>query len=147
MELVRWRPMRDLLGFGSGLDRFFDDFFAPSTSAGGTSETWNWQPVVDIYDKDESIVIKADLPGVDKKDIHVDLKGRVLTLSGERNEEKEANDEGYYRKERAYGKFVRTFSLSSDVTPDKINASYKDGVLHITIPKAEASKPKQITIH
>jgi len=147
MELVRWRPMRDLLGFGSGLDRFFDDFFAPSTSETGTSETWSWQPVVDIYDKDESIVIKADLPGVDKKDIHVDLKGRVLTLSGERSEEKEANDEGYYRKERAYGKFVRTFNLSSDVTPDKINASYKDGVLHITIPKAEASKPKQITIH
>lgn len=147
MELVRWRPMRDLFGFGSGLDRIFDDFFAPSSSTSEASEAWNWQPVVDIYDKDESVVIKADLPGVDKKDIHVDLKGRVLTLSGERSEEKEANAEGYYRKERAYGKFVRTFNLASDVKPDKINASYKDGVLHITIPKSEASKPKQITIH
>jgi len=103
--------------------------------------------VVDIFDKDESVVIKADLPGIKKKDIHVDLKGRVLTLSGERSEEKEANGEGYYRKERAHGKFVRSFNLSSDVLPDKINATYSDGVLHITIPKTEANKPKQIAIH
>jgi len=134
------------MGFG-GLDRFFDDFFAPAAAGTGTSETWSWQPVVDIDEKDEAIVIKADLPGVDKKDIHVDLKGRVLTLSGERAEEKEATGEGCYRKERAYGKFVRTFNLATDVMPDKINASYKDGVLHITIPKSEANKPKQITIH
>lgn len=147
MELVRWRPMRDLFGYNGGLDRFFDDFFAPTANAAEASDVWNWQPVVDIYDKDDTIVIKADLPGVDKKDIHVDLKGRVLTLSGERSEEKEANEEGCYRKERAYGKFMRTFNLASDVLPDKINASYKDGVLHITIPKSEANKPKQITIH
>jgi HSP20 family protein len=139
--------MRDVLGYGRGLDRFFDDFFAPSGSDEKTSETWSWQPVVDIFDKDESIVIKADLPGVDKKDIHVDLKGRVLTLSGERSEEKEANGKGYYRQERAYGKFVRTFNLASEVLPDKINATYRDGVLHITIPKSEANKPKQIAIH
>ncbi len=147
MELVRWKPMRDLFGYGSGLDRFFDDFFATAGSDERTSETWNWQPVVDIFDKDDSVVIKADLPGVDKKDIHVDLKGRVLTLSGERSEEKEADGEGYYRKERAYGNFVRSFNLNSDVVPDKINATYRDGVLHITIPKTEANKPKQIAIH
>jgi HSP20 family protein len=138
--------MRDVFGYG-GLDRLFDDFFAPANSETGASETWSWQPVVDIYDKDESVVIKADLPGVDKKDIHVDLKGRVLTLSGERAEEKEADGEGYYRQERAYGKFVRTFNLNTDVLPDKINATYRDGVLHITIPKSESNKPKQIAIH
>jgi HSP20 family protein len=138
--------MRDVLGFG-GLDRFFDDFFATSDSVSQDSEALSWRPVVDIYDKDENIVIKADLPGVDKKDIHVDLKGRLLTLSGERAEEKEANGEGCYRKERAYGKFVRSFNLASEVMPDKINATYKDGVLHITIPKSEANKSKQITIH
>ena len=147
MELVRWRPMRNLLGYNSGLDRIFDDFFAPAGSDERTSETWDWQPVVDIFHKDENVVIKADLPGVDKKNIQVDLKGRVLTLSGERSEEKEANGEGYYRKERAYGKFFRSFNLASDVMPDKINATYRNGVLHITIPKTEANKPKQIAIH
>jgi HSP20 family protein len=147
MELVRWRPARDIFGFGGGLDRVFDDFFSPARYEAGASDTWNWQPVVDVYDKDESIVIKADLPGVDKKDIHVDLNGRVLTLSGERTEEKEANEDTCYRKERAYGKFVRTFNLATDVLPDKINATYKDGVLHVTIPKLEAPKPRQITIH
>ena len=147
MELVRWRPMGNVLGYDSGLDRIFDDFFASAGSDERTSETWDWQPVVDIFDKDENVVIKADLPGVDKKDIQVDLKGRVLTLSGERSEEKEANGEGYYRKERAYGKFFRSFNLASDVMPDKINATYRNGVLHITIPKTEANKPKQIAIH
>jgi HSP20 family protein len=135
-----------VFGFG-GLDRLFDDFFAPANTSDREAETWSWQPVVDIYDKDDTIVIKADLPGVDKKDIRVDLKGRVLTLSGERSEEKEATGEGCYRKERAYGKFVRTFNLATDVMPDKINATYKDGVLHITVPKSEANKPKQIAIH
>jgi len=147
MELVRWRPARDLFGFGGGLDRIFSDFFSPECRETGASDTWDWQPVVDVYDKDENIVIKADLPGVDKKDIHVDLNGRVLTLSGERTEEKEANEESCYRRERAYGRFVRTFNLAADVIPDKINATYKDGVLHVTIPKSEAHMPKQITVH
>ena len=146
MELVRWRPSRGLFGMGN-FDRLFDDFFAPARYEAGESDAWNWQPVVDVYDKDDNIVIKADLPGVDKKDIHVDLNGRVLTLSGERSEEKEAKEETFYRKERSYGKFVRTFNLGADVMPDKINATYKDGVLHVTIPKSEAHKPKQITIH
>jgi HSP20 family protein len=145
MELVRWRPARDLFGFG-GFNRLFDDFFAPERYEADASDTWNWQPVVDVYDKDDNIVIKADLPGVDKKDIHVDLNGRVLTLSGERTEEKEAKEDTFYRKERSYGKFVRSFNLATDVLPDKINATYKDGVLHVTIPKSEAHKPKQITI-
>lgn len=147
MELVRWRPARDLFGTGSGFGRFFDDFFAPARFETSASDAWNWQPVVDVYDKDDTIVIKAELPGVDKKDIHVDLKGRVLTLSGERTEEKEEKEDSYYRKERAYGKFVRTFNLAADVAPDKISATYKDGVLHVTIPKSEAHKPKQITVH
>jgi HSP20 family protein len=147
MELVRWRPARDVFGFGGGLDRIFDGFLSPARCEAGASDTLNWRPVVDVYDKDENIVIKADLPGVDKKDIHVDLNGRVLTLSGERTEEKEANEESCYRKERAYGKFVRTFNLATDVLPDKIDATYRDGVLHVTIPKSEAHKPRQITIH
>jgi HSP20 family protein len=100
-----------------------------------------------MYDEDDRVVIKAELPGVDKKDIAVDLKDRVLTLSGERAYDNEGKEENYYRRERAYGKFQRVFSLPADVDSDKINADFKDGLLIIEVPKPEKKKPKNITIH
>jgi HSP20 family protein len=84
---------------------------------------------------------------VDKKDISIDLKDRVLTLSGERSYEKEAKEENYYRRERSFGKFQRAFTLPADVDSDRINAKFKDGLLRIEIPKPEQQKPKQVTIH
>ncbi len=147
MDLVKWNSMRDVFDFGRHFDRMFSDFLAPSQREQGTDTFWNWQPAVDIYDKDDTIVIKAELPGVDKKDIHVDLKGRVLTLTGERSMDREEKEDACYCRERSYGRFVRSFNLAADVKPDQIEAAYKDGVLHITIPKAESVKPKQITVH
>ena len=147
MELVRWTPRRDLFGFRHGLDRVFDDFFAPMNCDNEELSTRNWHPAVDIYDQEDNIIIKAELPGVDKKDIHVDLKGRVLTLSGERSAANEVKEDGCYRRERTFGKFQRTFNLASEVAPEKINAEYKDGVLHIEIPKPEVQKPNQIAVH
>jgi HSP20 family protein len=106
-----------------------------------------WNPVVDIYENEENIVIKAELPGIDKNDIVIDVKGRVLTLKGERSTDNEVKEDNYYRQERSYGKFERAFALSVEVDPDKIKADYKDGVLKIDIPKAEENKPRQVTIH
>jgi HSP20 family protein len=125
---------------------FDDSFFRPRRSDDDLS-LGTWHPVVDMYDEDDRVVIKAELPGVDKKDIAVDVKDRVLTLSGERAYDHEVKEENYYRRERAYGKFQRTFSLPADVDSDKIKADFADGLLKIEVPKPEKQKPKNITIH
>jgi len=106
-----------------------------------------WNPAVDLYEKNDHFVIKAELPGVDKKDIAIDLKDRVLTLSGERSHENEVKEENYYRRERSYGKFQRVFTLPADVDSDKIKAEFNDGLLQIEVPKPEEQKPKKVTIH
>ncbi len=146
MELMRWRPARHF-GLNHRMNSMFDDFFAPITREIDPATTWNWHPVVDVYEKDDNIVVKAELPGVDKKDIHVDVKGDTLTLSGERSVDNEDKGDNPYRRERSFGKFVRTFRLADGIDPDKINAEYKDGILRLEIPKPEAEKPKQITVH
>jgi HSP20 family protein len=108
---------------------------------------FNWNPAVDVYDTDNTVVIKAELPGIDKKDLSIDVNGRVLTLKGERSGDNEVKEEKYYRKERFHGKFERSFTLPDDTDPEKIQAEFKDGVLKIEVPKPEEKKPKQITVH
>jgi HSP20 family protein len=103
--------------------------------------------VVDIYDNNDTLVIKAELPGVDKKDITVDVNARTLTLKGERATDNEVKTGDYYRRERSFGKFERSFALPADIDPDKIKADFRDGVLKLNIPKPEAHKPKQISVH
>jgi len=147
MNLVRWNPLREMATLHQGLDRWFDDsFFTPRRWNGETNlKTWN--PAVDLYEESDRFVIKAELPGLDRKDIEVDLNDRVLTLKGERSFENEVKEDGYYRKERAFGKFHRAFTLPANLNADEIKAEFKDGLLTINIPKPEEEKPKQITIH
>ena len=147
MELVRWNPIRDMFGFNHGFGRLFDDFFAPSRYTEDETSARDLQPVVDIYENDANFVIKAELPGIDKKDIGIDVKGRVLTLKGERSSENEVEKDKYYRCERTFGRFERSFTLPGEINVDKINANYQDGVLKIEVPKPKEHKPKQITIH
>ena len=147
MQLVRWNPMRDAFGFNTRFDRVFNDFFAPKARSESSEQGWNWNPVVDIYDNEENIIVKAELPGVEKDNIVVDVKGRVLTLKGERATDSEVNEDKYYRRERTYGKFERVFTLPEDVNAEGINAEYKDGVLRIEVPKPKTQQPKQITVH
>ena len=147
MELVRWNPRRDLFNWPLRTNRVFEDFFHPTLFNEEGVSVWNWHPVVDIYENDDNIVITAELPGVDKKDISVDVNGRILTLKGERSADNEVKEDNYYRKERSYGKFERSFTLPADVDPDKVKADFKDGILKLDIPKPEAHKPKQITVH
>ena len=147
MNLVRLNPWREMPTLPNRVNRFFDD---PYFRTGRMDEDANlglWNPAVDLYEKDDHFVIKAELPGVDKNDIKVDLKDRVLTLSGERAYDNEVKEENYYRKERSYGKFQRVFTLPADVDSDKITAEFKAGVLRVEVPKPEEKKAKQVTIH
>ena len=147
MELMRWNPRRELFGLHNSINRMFDNFISPTVRSDEVLSVWGWNPVVDIYENEENIVITAELPGVVKKDMTVDVKGRVLTLKGERSTDNEVKEDNYYRQERCYGKFERCFTLPVEIDPEKIKADYKDGVLKIDIPKAEESKPKQVAIH
>lgn len=106
----------------------------------------SWSPVVDIYDKGNEVVIHAELPGMKKEDIDIRVENNILTIRGKKERKEEVKEEGYYRSERAYGTFSRSFSLPNTVDVKKIGAEYKDGVLSLTLPKAEEAKPRQIEV-
>ncbi|MBU1171252.1 MAG: Hsp20/alpha crystallin family protein [Proteobacteria bacterium] len=147
MTLVRWNPLREVPVLQNRINRLFDDFF-PERSLGefmGQSGTWN--PVVDIFDTENATVIKADLPGLKKEDITINVEGNTLSLSGERSQDEEVKKEKVYRRERIYGMFKREFTMPSTVDHEKIKAEFKDGVLRIEIPKPEEKKPKSIAVH
>ena len=147
MNLIKWSPWHEMPSLQDRINRFFGDALAWPRASEADFGLTQWNPAVDIYDNEESIVIKAELPGVEKKDIAIDLKDNVLSLRGERTYENEVKEDNYYRKERAYGKFSRAFTLPAGMNPETIKADYKDGVLTVTIPKPEEKKPKQITVH
>ena len=147
MDLVRWNPWGEMEPLRNRMNRFFEGFFLPTMSSETDLSMGAWNPGVDIIDNENNMVIKADLPGVEKENVEVDVKDRVLTIKGERSYENEIKEENFCRKERAYGKFHRSFTLPTDVDPDSIKAEFKDGVLSIEIPKSEEAKPKQISIH
>ena len=147
MDLIRWRPARDIFSMRDQMDRMLDNFFAPAKNGVNGDTLWSWNPAVDVMEGENSIVITAEVPGVDKKDISVDVKDRVLTLKGERSSDNEVKKDKFHRRERVYGKFERSFTLPAAVDPDRINATYNDGVLKIEVPKPEGSKPKQISVN
>lgn len=147
MTLVRWNPMREVPTLQNRINRMFDDFFPETHSVNRNVGGANWYPVVDIYETEESTVIKADLPGITKENIKINVEDNILSLTGERTYEEEVEKENFYRRERAYGTFKREFTLPSTVDHEKIKADFKDGVLKIEIPKPEEKKPKEISIH
>ena len=147
MNLVKWNPWRETSTLPGRLNRLFDDPFFSIGRMADENGLGSWNPAVDLYEKDDHYMIKAELPGVDKKDINIDLKDRLLTLSGERSHDNEVKEENYYRKERSYGRFQRAFRLPADVDSDKIKAEFKDGLLQVEVPKPEQIKAKEVTIH
>ena len=147
MNLVKWNPWREMSALQNRINHLFNEPFFRSDREDDEFSMGEWYPAVDMFENDDKLVIKAELPGMSKKDFSLDVKDRVLTLSGERNYDNEVKEENYYRRERGYGKFKRAFTLPADVDPDKIEADFKDGVLKVEIPKPEAQKPKPITIH
>ncbi len=151
MNLVRYNPNHRLStrpGRIGIFDEFFNDFFSPFVT-NDKPVGWQQSPSlkVDIYEKDNAIFINADLPGINKEDISVDIKGKVLTIGGERKSDEEIKEEHCYRRERSYGSFQRVFTLPFEVSEDMVKASYNNGVLKLEIPKPEEQLPKKITIN
>ncbi len=147
LGLSIWEPYKGLDLFGENFHKIFDQ--TAKTLSGFRIDdiaTGNWAPRVDAYETEHGYVVCADLPGVKKEDIGIDLKDQTLTISGERKFEEKHNKDNYARVERKYGKFFRSFRLSDDVDTVKIKASYKDGVLEIKIPKREESANKEIKV-
>jgi HSP20 family protein len=146
MAIVRFEPFRDLLKTQREFNRLFSDAF-PRLFGEEEPSTRTWAPAVDIYETENDIVLKAELPGVDPKDVEVRVEDNTLFLKGERKFEKEVKEENYHRVERSYGSFARSFSLPSSIAADKVTAEYKDGLLTLTMPKREEVKPKTIKIN
>jgi HSP20 family protein len=146
MELVRWNPLKEMSLIRSRFSNFFGDPFFPATWAGDEGSR-NVSPAVDIFEKDGKVVIKAELPGMDKKDISLDIQNDVLTLRGRRQYENEVKEENFYRKEMSHGTFERSFTLPTGVDADRVTAEFKDGILTVEVPSPESRKPKQITVH
>ena len=142
MALVRWEPARGLDSVQSDLDRMFDAFLGTRRPNGG----YRWAPAMDLVETDDHLVVKADLPGLDKDDVEIEVSDRVLTISGERKTEHEEHEGGYYRVERAYGSFSRSLSLPEGIDADKIEADFDKGVLEVRIPKPVARQPHRIRI-
>lgn len=149
MAIVRWEPFRDLVSIQERMNRLFDEAFRGNPRANGEDD-WalggSWAPAVDIYEQEGNIVLKAELPGVDAKNVDIHVENNVLTLRGERKFDHEVKRDNYHRVERTYGTFARSFTLPNVVDTERINAEYKDGVLRVTLPKKEEAKPKQISI-
>ncbi|MEJ5285340.1 MAG: Hsp20/alpha crystallin family protein [Brevinematia bacterium] len=127
--------------FSEFVKSFFDDDFFSTELVRS-----DFEPRVDVYEKNNQIVVKADIPGIDEKDLSVELEGNVLTISGKKEEEKEVKEKNYHRIERSYGSFCRSITLPDGIEADKINAEYKKGVLTINIPKSKAAETKKIEV-
>jgi len=152
MAIVRWNPARELATFPTDvlsmqreINRMFDDFFRSDRDDTSLLAS-TWKPAVDIVEEDEAYVAKVELPGVNKDDVKITMQDNILTIRGEKKEEKKGKEGNAHRVERYYGSFQRSFSLPTSVKNDRIEAEYKDGILTINMPKAEEAKPKQIEV-
>ena len=146
MALIRWDPFREISTLQERMNRLFSEMARRSPVAEEEMIQGAWIPPVDIFETGDSIVIKAELPGISKEDITLEVKENTLTIKGEKKFEKDVKEESYHRVERSYGAFQRAFSLPGTVQQDKVKAKFRDGILEITIPKAEEAKPKQIKV-
>jgi len=140
MVIARWDPFRDLEDLQERVNRIFQE-----TINRGESGNRTWAPVVDAYEDESNIVLRAELSGLKREDMDIEVTQDTLTIRGERKLDKEDN-KNYVRIERPYGPFARTFAINVPIDTAKVKASYKDGILEITIPKAEETKPKKIEV-
>ncbi len=148
MALRKFRPYSEIQSLRESMSSLFDRFFSDLLRFPESEEIsgQTFSPAVDIKETPKEYIVTAEVPGIPKKDIEIEISDNILTIKGERKFEKEEKNESYHRVERAYGSFCRSFTLPTQVNPDKIEANFKDGLLNIVIPKAEEKIPKKIEI-
>ncbi len=142
-ELTPWKPVSELSNLRKEMDRLWSEFFGESDIA---PRSEGWVPAVDVSETKDAVIVKAEVPGMDPKDIDVSLSGDTLIIKGEKKEEKEEKDENFYRIEMRRGSFQRAIRIPVPVDKDKIEAKYEKGILKIKLPKTEETKPKQIEV-
>ena len=146
------RPFMDLSRWERDMERMMEDFFGRRTRPWWPEKWFRTEgmeltaPAVDLYEEMDEIVVKAELPGIDKNNIEVNLTDHTLTIKGEKKKEEEIKEENYYRSERSYGSFIRTLELPKDVHTDQVKASFKDGILEVRLPKTEEAKAKEVKV-
>jgi len=145
MTLTRWNPARDLLGIADEMNRLVDSVLRTDTREASLFKG-TWTPAVDISEDKDNFYLHVELPGMKKEDVKVKFEEGLLTITGEKKTEREEKDVNYHRVERSYGKFERSFRVPTQVMNDKIEAKFENGVLQITLPKAEEVKPKEIEV-
>jgi HSP20 family protein len=148
MALIRWEPVRELNTIQSEMNRLFNTFFEASSpgNGGAVGPTRRWIPAMDLVETNDAFVLRADLPGLSESDLNIELEDNALTISGERKAEHEERKEGYYRVERASGRFSRSLTLPEGVDPEAVQARFDKGVLEIRVPKPEQRKPRKVAI-
>jgi len=145
-SLVRWRPFWEFDSLRRQINREVDSFFG-ATPFMSLESDWEAGPPVDVYEDDQKLLFKVEVPGIEEKDVKVEIENNVLTVRGERKFEKDVKKENFRRMERYYGTFSRSFTLPSTVDPEKIEANYNHGVLAIQLPKRAEAKAKQIKVN
>ena len=143
MAIVRFDPARELDSLQGDMNRLFDRFF---DGRAGNGAGRRWIPAMDLVENDDQLVLRADLPGMTEKDIEIEVKDNVLTLSGERRSESEKKGEGFHRVERSFGRFQRSLTLPRGVPADSVEAEFENGVLEVRVPKPEEAKPTRVQI-
>lgn len=146
MNLIKWDPFKELEEISNNLNRFFGR--APSTSRSdvGMLAESDWNPTVDISETETEYLIKADIPGVKKEDVKVTVQDGMVTIRGERKQEKEEKGKKFHRIERTYGNFMRSFRMPDDANESGVSAEFKDGMLNVTLKKSATAKPKSIEV-
>ena len=145
MSLIRWDPFSNIATLQDRINRLFEDAFPRSENDEDLSAS-TWRPLVDIFESETGVTLLVDLPGVDKTDVSVEVKDNILTIKGNRTSEDAVDDRNYYRRERTFGGFQRSFGMRGPISPDKIKASFKNGVLRIELAKPEEEKPRQVSV-
>ncbi len=146
MAIVKYDPWRDVLSLRDEIDRLFEDFLPVRSGERRDYYAEVWAPAVDIYETKDDVIVKAELPGMKKDDIKINIVDNSLVIEGEKKQEKEVKEENYYRVERRYGAFRRVIDIPVPVKTDEVEAVYKDGVLEVKLPKKEEVKPKEIEV-
>ncbi len=146
MTLVRWDPFRRVAALQDQINRLFEDSMARTDESDEELSACTWRPPVDIFETEDGITFKAELAGIQKEDILIEVKDNILSIKGERLSESDIDPDRYYRKERCFGPFHRSFTLRHAINPDAIQAKFKDGILEIIIQKPEEERPKHIKI-